>query len=94
MQSPGDTSQDEGNSSCKQATSIPAQQVAEILEVLSITPWSTDSQDTLKDALHSVYSKFGLDLPTSRSNVGTNKPVPVQKPASNQYADLVRENHY
>lgn len=74
---------------------VPAARVAEVSELMTITPWSTDNEEVLVSALHEVYAKLGLDLPAGgRSMVAPKKPEAPKRPRENEYADLVRENHY
>lgn len=69
--------------------------LADLLELISVTPWSTDDTSLLTEALHNAYASFGLELPTSgRSILVPRKPAATVKSPGNEYADLVRENHY
>eukprot|EP00931_Biecheleriopsis_adriatica_P103359 TRINITY_DN78205_c0_g1_i1.p1 TRINITY_DN78205_c0_g1~~TRINITY_DN78205_c0_g1_i1.p1 ORF type:complete len:1345 (-),score=315.69 TRINITY_DN78205_c0_g1_i1:44-4051(-) len=74
---------------------VPATVVAEVLELISITPWGTDDEAALASALREVYAKLRIDLPTGgRSILAPKKAGADAKPREAQYADLVRENHY
>jgi len=78
---------------------VPAKAVAEVLELVSVTPWGTDNEAILVDALRDVYAKLCFDLPTGgRSILVPKKPKAAErnkaKGSEAVYADLVRENHF
>lgn len=74
---------------------IPETVVAEVLELVTVTPWSTDNEEALSAALREVYAKLGFELPTGgRSMLAPRKPKEDKKPKEAEYADLVREFHY
>eukprot|EP00929_Paragymnodinium_shiwhaense_P066619 TRINITY_DN33432_c0_g1_i1.p1 TRINITY_DN33432_c0_g1~~TRINITY_DN33432_c0_g1_i1.p1 ORF type:complete len:1356 (-),score=350.11 TRINITY_DN33432_c0_g1_i1:110-4177(-) len=73
---------------------VPPDKLAEVMELISITPWGTDNDEVLAEALREVYTKTGMPLPAGgRSLLAPKKPKET-KPRENQYADLVRDMHY
>ncbi|CAJ1420847.1 unnamed protein product [Effrenium voratum] len=68
--------------------------LAEVSELVSLTPWATDDLEALKEALTAVYSKLQLQLPEAGLSIlaPQKKVQPERREA--QYADLVRENHF
>jgi len=77
---------------------VPEDALAEVLESMSTTPWGTDNDAALVDALQDVYQKLGLALPSGgRSMLASRRLKPTgegKQKESNEYADLVREHHY
>lgn len=74
---------------------VPSDTLTEVLELISITPWSTDNEEVLAQALREVYQKFAMELPTAgRSILAPKKPKEEKRPKEAEYADLVRENHF
>eukprot|EP00930_Biecheleria_cincta_P049645 TRINITY_DN34848_c0_g1_i1.p1 TRINITY_DN34848_c0_g1~~TRINITY_DN34848_c0_g1_i1.p1 ORF type:complete len:724 (-),score=152.78 TRINITY_DN34848_c0_g1_i1:27-2084(-) len=74
---------------------VAASALAEVLELLSVTPWGTDNDEALTSALREVYGKLHFDIPTGgRSILAPKKPKEDVMPRAAQYADLVRDNHF
>ncbi|CAJ1382292.1 unnamed protein product [Effrenium voratum] len=63
--------------------------LAEVSELVSLTPWATDDLEALKEALTAVYSKLQLQLPEAGLSIlaPQKKVQPERREA--QYADLV-----
>jgi len=77
------------------AAVVPAEKLRSVLELITVTPWGTDNEEVLATALREVYEKLGLELPTAgRSLLAPKKPHEEKPKKENEYADLVRENHY
>ncbi|CAE7544206.1 TBCD [Symbiodinium pilosum] len=77
-----------------QGAIVKADDVAEVLELVSTTPWATDEEATLGKALTEVYAKLRVELPTSGRSILAPKKPKEEQPREAHYADLVRENHY
>jgi len=74
---------------------VAASVLAEVLELISVTPWGTDDEDVLVKALREVYTRLGVELPTSgQSILAPKKANPERRKLKPEYADLVHENHY
>lgn len=74
---------------------VSAAALAEVSELISVTPWGTDNEEVLATALRETYGKLGFQLPTSgRSILAPKKPKEDRRPKGAEYADLVRECHY
>merc|ERR1712046_389896 len=48
---------------------IPATTVASVLELISITPWGTDNEESLAASLREVYLQLKFDLPTGGRSI-------------------------
>lgn len=72
---------------------IPAATIASVLELISVTPWGTDNEESLAASLREVYLQLKFDLPTGGRSILAPKKQ-EKKPQLSEYADLVRANHY
>jgi len=72
---------------------IPAATIASVLELISVTPWGTDNEESLAASLRDVYLQLKFDLPTGGRSILAPKKQ-ERKPQLSEYADLVRANHY
>lgn len=74
---------------------VPAEAIAAVSELISVTPWGTDSEEVLRTALREVYGRLGLDLPAAGRSIVCQRPEDGKgSKAGGQYADLVREAHF
>mmetsp|Transcript_15925 Transcript_15925/g.26381 ORF Transcript_15925/g.26381 Transcript_15925/m.26381 type:complete len:133 (-) Transcript_15925:74-472(-) len=89
----GETAKEGLAESATSSALIPAAAVAEVLELISVTPWGTDNEEALATALRQVYALLRFDLPSGGRSILAPKRT-EKKPKESEYADLVRANHY
>jgi len=95
---PGRGNNTMGEPVCEEMTeakpALAGEALAETLELLSTTPWGTDSNEVLTEALGRVHLHLGIVMPADvYSSVGPKKSSePRQRKP--EYATLVRDNHY